>query len=186
MLEALDGVRRRIRAHAGDVEVVSVRRSGEVTLAFTGACVKCPAQAMTFGASILPAVETPARREQSLDAGAGRVGRRDAAHPDHVRKSGASRRCTNTDRQPPTGHFPRALSDSLLWTGGCLDVLYHDKIVHSHVCAYLVRGSAKTILIDTGNARTGRGSSGMSSSSWTAGRSTTSSPRMANCRIAGC
>ena len=30
---------------------------GEVTLAFTGNCVKCPAQAMTYGASILPVVE---------------------------------------------------------------------------------------------------------------------------------
>ncbi len=56
------------------------------------------------------------------------------------------------DRRPPSGRFPRVLSDSLLWTGGCLDILYRDKIVHSHVCAYLVRGSEKTILIDTGNA----------------------------------
>ncbi len=58
VLDALDGVRRRIRAHAGDVEVVSVSGEGEVTLAFTGACTKCPSQAMTFGASILPVVET--------------------------------------------------------------------------------------------------------------------------------
>ena len=55
--DALDGVRRRLRAHAGDVEVVSVSGAGEVTLAFTGNCIKCPAQAMTFGASILPVVE---------------------------------------------------------------------------------------------------------------------------------
>lgn len=56
VMAALDGVRRRIRAHAGDVEVVSVCE-GEVTLAFTGTCIKCPAQAMTYGASILPVVE---------------------------------------------------------------------------------------------------------------------------------
>ena len=55
--DALDDVSRRLRAHAGGVEVVSVSDDGEVTLAFTGNCVKCPAQAMTFGASILPAVE---------------------------------------------------------------------------------------------------------------------------------
>ncbi len=55
--DALDGVRRRLRSHAGDVEVVSVSEAGEVTLAFTGNCIKCPAQAMTYGASILPVVE---------------------------------------------------------------------------------------------------------------------------------
>lgn len=55
--DALDGVRRRLRAHAGDVDVVSVSDGGEVTLAFAGNCIKCPAQAMTFGASILPVVE---------------------------------------------------------------------------------------------------------------------------------
>jgi len=57
VMAALDGVRRRIRAHAGDVEVVSVSERGEVTLTFTGNCVKCPAQAMTYGASILPVLE---------------------------------------------------------------------------------------------------------------------------------
>ena len=55
--DALDGVRRRLRSHAGDVEVVSVSDGGEVTLAFTGNCIKCPAQAMTYGASVLPVVE---------------------------------------------------------------------------------------------------------------------------------
>lgn len=57
VLDALDDVRRRIRAHAGDVEVVSVSERGEVTLAFTGTCVACPAQAMTIGAAVLPAIE---------------------------------------------------------------------------------------------------------------------------------
>src|SRR6266567_436644 len=55
-------------------------------------------------------------------------------------------------RAPPSGQFPRVLSDTLLWTGGCLNITYHDHVVHSHVCAYLVRGTSKTILIDTGNA----------------------------------
>ncbi|QIB33109.1 NifU family protein [Ancylobacter pratisalsi] len=57
VLEALDEVRRRIRAHAGDIEVVSISADREVTLAFTGTCVACPAQAMTVGAAVLPAVE---------------------------------------------------------------------------------------------------------------------------------
>ena len=56
-MEALDGVRRRVRAHAGDVEVVSVSAEGDVLLAFKGACASCPAQAMTFGAAVMPAVE---------------------------------------------------------------------------------------------------------------------------------
>jgi len=58
LLAALDGARRRIRAHAGDVEVVSVSTEGDVTLAFTGTCVACPAQAMTFATAVLPALET--------------------------------------------------------------------------------------------------------------------------------
>lgn len=56
VLDALEDVRRRIRAHAGDVEVVSISEKGEVTLSFTGTCVACPAQAMTVGAAVLPAI----------------------------------------------------------------------------------------------------------------------------------
>ncbi len=58
LLEALDGVRRRIRAHAGDIKVVSISGDGEVVLAFTGACIACPSQAMTIGTAVLPSVET--------------------------------------------------------------------------------------------------------------------------------
>lgn len=57
VLDALDDVRRRIRAHAGDIEIVSISEEGEVVLAFTGTCVACPAQAMTVGAAVLPAME---------------------------------------------------------------------------------------------------------------------------------
>ena len=57
-----------------------------------------------------------------------------------------------TPYSPPTGHFPRVLGPSLLWTGGCLNIDYHGRTVHSHVCAYVVRGSEKTMLVDTGNA----------------------------------
>ena len=57
VLDALDDVRRRIRAHAGDIEIVSISDEGEVVLAFTGTCVACPAQAMTVGTAVLPAME---------------------------------------------------------------------------------------------------------------------------------
>ena len=57
VIDALDDVRRRIRAHAGDIEVLSISAEGEVTLAFTGACTACPSQAMTIGAAVLPVVE---------------------------------------------------------------------------------------------------------------------------------
>ncbi len=57
VMEALDDVRRRIRAHAGDIEVVSISDDGDVVLAFTGTCVACPAQAMTVGAAVMPAME---------------------------------------------------------------------------------------------------------------------------------
>ena len=30
---------------------------GDVLLAFKGACASCPAQAMTFGAAVMPAIE---------------------------------------------------------------------------------------------------------------------------------
>lgn len=56
--EALAGIRGRLRAHAGNVEVVSVSADGDVTLAFTGTCIACPAQALTFGSAVLPVVET--------------------------------------------------------------------------------------------------------------------------------
>ncbi len=54
---ALSRVRNFVQAHAGDVEVVEVTEEGDVTLAFRGTCVSCPAQAMTIGTAVLPAVE---------------------------------------------------------------------------------------------------------------------------------
>ncbi len=57
IVDALDEVRRRIRAHAGDVEVVAISGEGDVLLAFSGTCSSCPAQAMTLGAAVLPALE---------------------------------------------------------------------------------------------------------------------------------
>jgi len=54
-------------------------------------------------------------------------------------------------REPATGRFPRCLRPDLLWTGGCLDIPYEGQIVHSHFGVYLVLGSEKSILIDTGH-----------------------------------
>lgn len=59
---------------------------------------------------------------------------------------------SESHRDPPSGRFPRRLSRSLLWTGGCLDIGYHGRTVHSHVCAYVVLGTRKAIIVDTGNA----------------------------------
>lgn len=56
--EALAGIRAKLQAHAGDVEVVSISPDGDVALAFTGTCISCPAQALTFGSAVLPIVET--------------------------------------------------------------------------------------------------------------------------------
>ncbi|POR51953.1 NifU family protein [Bosea psychrotolerans] len=58
--EALAGIRAKLRAHAGDVEVVSISPEGDVSLAFTGTCISCPAQALTFGSAVLPVVESVA------------------------------------------------------------------------------------------------------------------------------
>lgn len=53
---------------------------------------------------------------------------------------------------PPTGSFPRVLSPTLLWAGGCLNVPYNGQIVHSHTSTFLILGEKKTLLVDTGNA----------------------------------
>ena len=51
----------------------------------------------------------------------------------------------------PRGALPRVVTPSLLWTGGCLPLNYHGEIVHGHFCNYVVRGSKKTMMIDTGH-----------------------------------
>jgi flavorubredoxin len=38
-----------------------------------------------------------------------------------------------------------------MWTGGCVDLNYQGENVHSHFSVYLVRGSEKSLLIDTGH-----------------------------------
>lgn len=52
---------------------------------------------------------------------------------------------------PSTGHLPRAIRKDLLWTGGCTPVAYQGRMPHSHMSAYCLKGSEKTILVDTGH-----------------------------------
>lgn len=51
----------------------------------------------------------------------------------------------------PTGRFPRKISDTLMWTGGCLDFDYKGSKAHSHFSAFLQTGIEKSVLIDSGH-----------------------------------
>ncbi|MCO5065000.1 MAG: MBL fold metallo-hydrolase [Rhizobiaceae bacterium] len=51
---------------------------------------------------------------------------------------------------PSTGSLPRKITDSILWTGRCLLFEYKGGPIHSHLSAFVVLGSEKTMLIDTG------------------------------------
>ncbi|WP_425417619.1 MBL fold metallo-hydrolase [Oricola indica] len=59
---------------------------------------------------------------------------------------------TNFDTvEASSGGLPRLVLPNLLWTGGCLPLEYRGEVVHGHMGVFLVRGSEKTILIDSGN-----------------------------------
>ena len=61
-------VRMFINSHAGDVKVVNISEEGDVELAFSGACGKCPALSSTFAIRVLPAVRSvPGVRHVSAD-----------------------------------------------------------------------------------------------------------------------
>jgi flavorubredoxin len=47
--------------------------------------------------------------------------------------------------------LPRLITPDVLWTGGCMELELGHELVHSHFGAYVVRGSQKTMLIDTGH-----------------------------------
>ncbi len=47
--------------------------------------------------------------------------------------------------------LPRVIKDDLLWTGGCLPLRYGGDFVHSHFGVFVVKGSEKSIIIDTGH-----------------------------------
>ncbi len=55
-------------------------------------------------------------------------------------------------RKKPTGELPRVVTPNLLWTGGCLSIEYQGELAHGHFSTYVVLGSEKSILVDTGHA----------------------------------
>ncbi len=47
--------------------------------------------------------------------------------------------------------LPRLLTSGVLWTGGCMELDLRGELVHSHFANYVVRGSQKTLMLDTGH-----------------------------------
>jgi flavorubredoxin len=47
--------------------------------------------------------------------------------------------------------LPRLINPDFLWVGGCLDIDYKGEAVHSHFGAFVVRGTEKSLMIDTGH-----------------------------------
>lgn len=53
---------------------------------------------------------------------------------------------------PIGGHLlPRRITPDVLWTGGCMELELRGELVHSHFGNYVVRGTRKTLLVDTGH-----------------------------------
>ncbi|MDQ0137769.1 flavorubredoxin [Neorhizobium galegae] len=50
----------------------------------------------------------------------------------------------------PNG-LPRLITKDVLWTGGCLDLMFKGEVVHSHFNNYIIRGKNKILMIDTGH-----------------------------------
>jgi Fe-S cluster biogenesis protein NfuA len=55
--DALEHVRARLRGHGGDASVAAIE-DGEVLIRWHGACQRCPALALTYGAVVAPAVRS--------------------------------------------------------------------------------------------------------------------------------
>lgn len=47
--------------------------------------------------------------------------------------------------------LPRLLTPDVLWTGGCVELDIRGERVHSHFSNFVVRGSKRSILVDTGH-----------------------------------
>lgn len=47
--------------------------------------------------------------------------------------------------------LPRLINPDFLWIGGCLDIDYKGEAVHSHFGAFVIRGTQKSLMIDTGH-----------------------------------
>lgn len=57
-----------------------------------------------------------------------------------------------SSRPPVKQHeLPRQISPDVLWTGGCIELELSGELVHSHFGIYCVRGTQKTLMIDTGH-----------------------------------
>jgi flavorubredoxin len=50
-----------------------------------------------------------------------------------------------------TGYLPRVIADGVTWVGGCQAFEVRGKLFHGHMSAYLIVGSEKTMLVDTGS-----------------------------------
>jgi flavorubredoxin len=51
----------------------------------------------------------------------------------------------------PGGHVapPREFAPGIHWLGGCVELIHEGQEIHSHISAYLIAGSERTMLIDT-------------------------------------
>jgi flavorubredoxin len=47
--------------------------------------------------------------------------------------------------------LPRLITPSLLWAGGCVELELEGELVHSHFGMYAIKGSQRSVLIDTGH-----------------------------------
>jgi len=50
-----------------------------------------------------------------------------------------------------TRQIPRRITPDILWTGSCVELTLHGELVHTHFCNYVIRGSEKVLLLDTGH-----------------------------------
>lgn len=47
--------------------------------------------------------------------------------------------------------LPRRLTDTVLWTGGCLNTSFNGRSLHGHFSCFVVRGSKASFMIDSGH-----------------------------------
>jgi flavorubredoxin len=52
---------------------------------------------------------------------------------------------------PPTGNLPRRIRDDLLWAGGAVGVQFRGQTVYGHFSCFVIKGSDKTLLVDSGH-----------------------------------
>lgn len=67
----------------------------------------------------------------------------------HTRTATEAR--SEVHEHPESVELPRLINPDVLWVGGCLDIAYKGETVHSHFGAFVVRGTEKSLMIDTGH-----------------------------------